>query len=100
MHEELSFGESGILIGTEPHQDINAGMAIFMGTQTTPRLGSLWCKISAVRRALLEKPREELPHGPAALIPSMTLTEPEFRAASSVMTHATHLQMAALTRTP
>ena len=36
MHEELSFGEPGILIGTEPHQDINAGMAIFMGTQTTP----------------------------------------------------------------
>ena len=26
MHEELSFGEPGILIGTEPHQDINAGM--------------------------------------------------------------------------
>ena len=58
-HEELSFGEPGILIGTEPHQDINAGMAIFIGSQTTPRPGSLWCKISAARRALLEKPREE-----------------------------------------
>ena len=54
MHEELSFGEPGILIGTEPHQDINAGMAIFIGSQTTPRPGSLWCKISAARRALLE----------------------------------------------
>ena len=100
MHEELSFGEPGILIGTEPHQDINAGMAIFMGTQTTPRPGSLWCKISAARRALLEKPREELPHKPAALIPPMTLTEPQFMAASSAMTHATHVRMAALTRTP
>ena len=75
MHEELSFGEPGILIGTEPHQDINAGMAIFIGSQTTPRPGSLWCKISAARRALLEKPREELPHKPAALMPPMTLTE-------------------------
>ena len=30
MHEELRFGEPGILIGTEPHQDINAGMATFI----------------------------------------------------------------------
>ena len=37
MHEELSFGEPGILIGTEPHQDINAGMGILMSSQTTPR---------------------------------------------------------------
>ena len=100
MHEELSFGEPGILIGTEPHQDINAGMAIFIGSQTTPRPGSLWCKISAARRALLEKPREELPHKPAALMPPVTLTEQQFRAASSAMTHATHVRMAALTRTP
>ena len=75
MHEELSFGEPGILIGTEPHQDINAGIAIFMDSQTTPRPGSLWCKISAARRALLEKPREELLHRPAALMPPVTLTE-------------------------
>ena len=30
MHEELSFSESGILIGTEPHQDINTGMLSFL----------------------------------------------------------------------
>ena len=77
---------------TEPHQDINAGMAIFMGSQTTPWPGSLWCKISAARRALLEKPREELPHRSAALMPLVTLTEPQFRAASSAMTHATHVR--------
>ena len=100
MHEELRFGEPGILIGTEPHQDINAGMAIFLGSQNTPRPGSLWCKISAARRALLEKPREELPHKPAALMPPVTLTEPQFRAASSALTHAAHVRMAALTRTP
>ena len=29
MHEKLSFGESDILIGTEPHQDINDGNAGF-----------------------------------------------------------------------
>ena len=100
MHEELSFGEPGILIGTEPHQDINAGMAIFIGSQTTPRPGSLWCKIAAARRALLEKAREELPHKPAALMPPVTLSEQQFRAASSALTHATHVRMAALTRTP
>ena len=100
MHEGLSFGEPGILIGTEPHQDINAGMAIFIGSQTTPRPGSLWCKIAAARRALLEKPREELPHTPAALMPPVTLSEQEFRAANSALIHATHVQMAALTRTP
>ena len=71
-------------------------MAIFMDILTTPRPGSLWCKISAARRALLEKPREELPHKPAALVPPMTLTE-QFMAASSAMTHATHVRMAALT---
>ena len=100
MHEKLSFGEPGILIGTEPHQDINAGIAIFMASQTAPRPDSLWCKISAARRALLEKPRKELPHRPAALMPSMTLTEPQFRTASSAMIHAAHIRMAALTRTP
>ena len=30
----------------------------------------------------------------------MTLTEPQFRTTSSAMTHATHVRMAALTRTP
>ena len=98
MHEGLSFDEPGILIGTELHQDINAEMAIFIDSQTTPRPDSLWCKIAAARRVLLEKPREELP--PAALIPSMTLSEQQFRAANSALFHATHVQMAALTRTP
>ena len=80
-------------IGTEPHQDINAGMAIFIGSQTTPRPGSLWCKISAARRTLLEKAREELPHKPAALMPPVALSEQQFRAASSALTYATHVRL-------
>ena len=59
MHEELEFGEPGLLIGTEPHQDINAGMAIFIGSASTPRPGTLWCKVAAARRVLLEKPCED-----------------------------------------
>ena len=34
MHDKLELGEPGLLIGTEPHQDINAGMAIFIGSKT------------------------------------------------------------------
>ena len=41
MHEGLEFGEPGLLIGTESHQDINAGMAIFIGSESTPRPGTL-----------------------------------------------------------
>ena len=100
MHEGLGFGEPGLLIGTEPHQDINAGMAIFIGSTSTPRPGTLWCKIAAARRALLEKTCEELPNKPAALMPPVTLSEQQFRAANSAVLHAAHTQMAALTRTP
>ena len=96
MHEGLEFGEPGLLIGTEPHQDINAGMAIFIGSASTPRPGTLWCKIAAARRALLEKPRE----APAALMPPVTIPERDFGAVQSAILHASHTQMAALTRTP
>ena len=49
IHEGLEFGEPGLLIGTEPHQDINAGMAIFIGSTTRPgvklqRHGGLYLK--------------------------------------------------------
>ena len=67
MHEELSFGEHGILIGTDL---IRTSTLVWpsLRAHKSPRPDSLWCKISAARRALLEKPREELPHRPAALI--------------------------------
>ena len=100
MHEGLEFGEPGLVIGTEPHRDINAGMAIFIGSASTPRPGTLWCKIAAARRALLEKTREELPNKPAALMPPVTLSELQFRAVQSAVLHASHTQMSALTRTP
>ena len=35
MHEEVEFGEPGLLIGTESHQDITTGMAIFIDSYTT-----------------------------------------------------------------
>ena len=100
MHESLDFGEPGILIGTEPHQDINAGMAIFLASNSAPRPGTLLCKVAATRRTLLEKPREDLPNSPAALMPPGTISERHFRAAHSALLHASHTQMAALTRTP
>ena len=101
MHEELELGEPGLLIGTEPYQDINAGMAIFIGSNNnTPRPGTPWRKIAAARRALLDKPREDLPGAPAALMPPVTIPERQFRAMQSAMMHASHVRMAALTRTP
>ena len=99
-HEALVEGEPGLLVGTEPHQDINAGMAIFPGTADAPKPGTLRRKVMAARRSLLEKPRVDLPAAPPALLPPVTLSERQFRAAQSAVTHAQHLQMAALTRTP
>ena len=99
-HEALVEGEPGLLVGTEPHQDINAGMAIFPGTADAPKPGTLRRKVMAARRSLLEKPRVDLPAAPPALLPPVTLSEQQFRAAQSAVTHAQHLQMAALTRTP
>ena len=93
MHEGLELGERG-------HQDINAGMAIFIGSASTPRPGTLWCKVAAARRALLEKLRENLPNKPADLMPPVTIPERQFRAVQSAILHASHTQMAALTRTP
>ena len=62
MHEELEFSEPGPLIGIELHQDINTGMAIFIGPVTIP--------------------------------------ERQFKAVQSAILHASHTQMAALTRIP
>ena len=35
-HSSLQTGQPGLIVGTEPHQDINAGLAIFPGTAATP----------------------------------------------------------------
>ena len=79
MHEELRFGEPGILIGTEPHQDINAGMAIFLGSQKHPAARLPVVQNLCSSTGSPRKPREELPHKPAALMPPVTLTEPQFQ---------------------
>ena len=100
MHEGLCFGEPGIMVRTEPHQDINAGMAIFMGSATLPRPGTPWCKVAAARRALLEKTREELPSKPATRNPPENLSDEQLQAINSALIHSKHTQMAALTRTP
>ena len=71
-------------------------MAIF----STPRPGTLWCKVAAARRALLEKPRQNLPNKPNDLMPPVTIPERQFRALQSAILHASRTQMAALTRTP
>ena len=44
-HEVLVGGEPDLLVGTEPHQDINAGMAIFPGTEDSPKPGTLRRKV-------------------------------------------------------
>ena len=41
MHEQFVMGEPGIIVGTEPHQDINAGMAIIPSKVTKVRPGNL-----------------------------------------------------------
>ena len=66
-HEALVGGEPGLLVGTEPHQDINAGMAIFPGTEDSPKPGTLRRKVMTARRMLLEKPRVDLPAHTACL---------------------------------
>ena len=35
-HNSLQAGQPGLIVGTEPHQDINAGLAIFPGTARLP----------------------------------------------------------------
>ena len=84
-HDALVEGEPGLLVGTEPHQDINAGMAIFPGTADAPKPGTLRRKVMAARRSLLEKPRVDLPDAPPALLPPVTLSEQQFRAAQSAV---------------
>ena len=92
-----SLGEPGLLVGTEPHQDINAGVAIFPGTEDSPKPGTLRRKVMTARRSSLEKPRVDLPATLPALVPPVSLSERQFRASQSAVTHAQHLQMAALT---
>ena len=87
-------------LGRRAHQNMNAGMDIFIGSTSSPQPATPWCKIAALRRALLEKTRENLPNKPAAFMPPVNLSEQQFRAANSGILHAAHIQMAVLTHTP
>ena len=85
-------------MGTEPHQDINAGLAIFPGTAATPQPGNLWRKVMVARLHLLQRTRTPaLPFKPAEEPPTAALKTTQQQA---LATAAEHIQLAALSRTP
>ena len=61
-HNNFQSGQPGLIVGTEPHQDINAGLAIFPGAAASPQPGCLRRKVMAARLHLLERPRVPLPY--------------------------------------
>ena len=94
MREELELGEAGLLIGREPHQDIN-GHLHWLQQHTTPQAPC------GARQQQPDVPSlTNLPGAPAALMPPVTIPERQFRAMQSAMMHAFPVRMAALTRTP
>ena len=97
-HNNFQPGSPGLIVGTEPHQDINAGLAIFPGTAASHQPGCLRRKVMAARLHLLERSRAPLPHKPAEPPPTNTLNTEQLRALATA--HAEHAQMAALSRTP
>ena len=99
-HDSLQNGQPGLIVGTEPHQDINAGLAIFPGTAATPHPGCLRRKVMAARLHLLERPRTPLPFKPAEEPPNAALNTKQQQALATALLHAEHVQLAALSRTP
>ena len=43
-HDSLQTGQPGLIVGAEPHQDINAGLAIFPVPQPPPSQGAYGAK--------------------------------------------------------
>ena len=99
-HNSLQTGQPGLIVGTEPHQDINAGLAIFPGTAATPQPGCLRRKVMAARQHLLERPRQALPFKPAEAPPTTALNAQQQQALATALLHAEHVQLAALSRAP
>ena len=96
-HNSLQTGQPGLIVGTEPHQDINAGLAIFPGTAASPQPGCLRLKVMAARLHLLERPS---PFKPAEAPPTTALNAKQQEALATALLHAEHVQLAALSRTP
>ena len=99
-HSSLQAGHPGLIVGTEPRQDINAGLAIFPGTAATPQPGCLRRKVMVARLHLLQRTRTPLPSKPAEEPPNAALNTPQQQALATALLHAEHIQLAALSRTP
>ena len=87
-HSSLQTGQPGLIVGTEPHQDINAGLAIFPGTAATPQPGCLRRKVMAARLHLLQRTRTPLPFKPAEEPPNAALTATQQQALATALLHA------------
>ena len=99
-HAMLEACTPGIIVGTEPDQDINAGLVIFPGTCTPAQPGCLRRRIMAARRHLLEREFARLPRRVDPPPPSTTLSEDQVCGLATALKHAEHNHMAALSRTP
>ena len=94
-HSRLEACTPGIIVGTEPHQDVNAGLVIFPGTRT-PAPARWPPSQSHGSQAAPRTP----PHKANQPPPTTTLSDQQVFALASVLTHAEHNRMAALSRTP
>ena len=54
-HSRLEACTPGIIVGTEPYPDVNAGPVIFLGTRTPAQPGGLLRRVMAARQHLLER---------------------------------------------
>lgn len=98
-HQELQQASPGIILGTEPYQDVNAGLAVFPARNLSVLPGPLRCKVNTLRVNLLKQRRVPLPTT-AEAPPSNTLTDQQLLSIAASLAHAQYATMAALSRAP
>ena len=100
LHSSLHEVQPGIIIGTEPHMDINACLAIFPGGSYTAIPGSLLQKVKHSRQLLLRQQRRSLPHRVGPRKPIHGIPQEQIASLLTAGEHADAVPYAALTRTP
>ena len=100
LHSSLFEVKPGIIIGTEPHLDINASLAIFPGGSYPAILSNLLHKVKHSRQQLLKQQRRRLQHrvGPQKSVHGMP--RDQMAALLTATEHADAVPRAALSRTP
>ena len=100
LHSSLYEVKPGIIIGTEPHLDINAGLTIFPGGSYAAIPGSLLHKVKHSRQQLLSQQRRNLPHRVGPRNPVHGIPKDQMAALLTAAEYADAVPCAALTKTP